>query len=127
MAVQTSVIEFRHDTGYGDQLLNHINSAIRGKDMLAVSVVDIGDAERREIERLKAHVAQLQEVERTLRAVVRGVEVLAYNFVDNADGRLGPQCNPPCPENGYVRNETTIHVAQQLTKVVGALLDRNRT
>lgn len=40
MGVKRSFIEFVHDEGYGDDLLRHINAAIRGKDMRAESVVD---------------------------------------------------------------------------------------
>lgn len=79
---------------------------------------------RREIQQLSgqltAHANQLIEVQRTLKTVIREVEVLAYNFAENAGGRLGPQCVPPSPP-AYVRNETTIHVAQQLTKLMAAL------
>lgn len=40
MTTTRTVVEFVHDTGYGtgDNLLTHINNAIRGKDMVAVSV-----------------------------------------------------------------------------------------
>lgn len=39
MAITRSLIEFHHDTGYMDHLLDHINHAIRGKDMRAISVI----------------------------------------------------------------------------------------
>ena len=68
----------------------------------------------------EAYVEQLREVERTLKTVIRQVEVLAYNFADNGDGRLGPAALPPSPPE-YVRNETTVHVAQQLTKLMAAM------
>lgn len=40
MGIKRSLVEFVHDEGYGDDLLLHINAAIRGKDMRAESVVD---------------------------------------------------------------------------------------
>ena len=46
MAVKRSVVEFVHDEGYGDELLEHINAALRGKDMRAARVYsgDLVDA-----------------------------------------------------------------------------------
>lgn len=40
MATKRTLVEFSHDTGYGDHLLSHINSAILGKDMIARRVVE---------------------------------------------------------------------------------------
>ena len=40
MGVKTSYIELTHDEGYGDDLIQHINSALSGKDMRAEKVVD---------------------------------------------------------------------------------------
>jgi hypothetical protein len=40
MGVKRSWVLFEHDEGYGDDLLDHINSAIQGKDMQAVSIAD---------------------------------------------------------------------------------------
>ena len=37
--ITRSLIEMHHDTGYGDDLLRHINGAISGKDMQAVAVI----------------------------------------------------------------------------------------
>lgn len=37
--ITRSLIEFHHDVGYGSDLLGHINGAIQGKDMKAVSAI----------------------------------------------------------------------------------------
>lgn len=47
MPTKNTLVQFEHDTGYGDSLLSHINNAIRGKDMRAVSVG--GEAEPAEV------------------------------------------------------------------------------
>jgi len=39
MAIKRSLIELVHDEGYGDDLVKHINIALRGKDMRAERVV----------------------------------------------------------------------------------------
>lgn len=49
MGVKHSFVEVVHDEGYGDQLLDHINAALGGKDMRAVRVADgdlLGAAEQ---------------------------------------------------------------------------------
>lgn len=38
MGTKRSFVEFIHDEGYGDDLILHINMAVRGKDMLVISV-----------------------------------------------------------------------------------------
>ena len=43
MAIKRSLVLLTHDEGYGDDLLNHINQAIRGKDMRADSVIPEDD------------------------------------------------------------------------------------
>lgn len=40
MGTKRSFIEVVHDEGYGDDLLFHVNAAMRGKDMRAERVVD---------------------------------------------------------------------------------------
>jgi hypothetical protein len=40
MAVKRSFIEVVHDEGYGEDLLQHVNDAFRGKDMQAKNVYD---------------------------------------------------------------------------------------
>ena len=40
MGLKRSFVEFVHDEGYGDDLLMHVNAAIRGKDMRAETVCD---------------------------------------------------------------------------------------
>lgn len=40
MSTKTSLVEILHDTGYGDDLVWHINVALRGKDMRAVRTVE---------------------------------------------------------------------------------------
>lgn len=43
MGTTRSLVEFKHDTGYGDSLLLHINNAIAGKDMVALSAAELPD------------------------------------------------------------------------------------
>jgi hypothetical protein len=38
MSTKRSYVVFYHDTGYGDDLLLHINEALGGRDMIAESV-----------------------------------------------------------------------------------------
>lgn len=40
MTIAKTLVEFVHDTGYGESLLMHINNAIAGKDMRAERIVD---------------------------------------------------------------------------------------
>lgn len=40
VSTKTSLVEILHDTGYGDDLVWHINVALRGKDMRAVRTVE---------------------------------------------------------------------------------------
>lgn len=40
MAIKKSLIELMHDEGYGDDLINHLNIALRGKDMTGVKVIN---------------------------------------------------------------------------------------
>jgi hypothetical protein len=39
MSTKKSLVEFIHDEGYGDDLVWHINLALKGKDMRAIRVV----------------------------------------------------------------------------------------
>jgi hypothetical protein len=70
---------------------------------------------------LKATEQQMLELQTTLKAVVRHVEVLSWNWAENLDKKLGPPALPPSRDTGFVQNETTIHVAQQLTKLMAAM------
>ena len=37
MAIKKSLVEFEHDEGYGDRLVESINQSISGKDMRAIA------------------------------------------------------------------------------------------
>ena len=39
MPTTKTLVEIEHDTGYGDQLISHLNIALRGKDMRANRIV----------------------------------------------------------------------------------------
>jgi hypothetical protein len=43
MAVKTTLVEIKHDEGYGDMLLDFINNSLRGKDMIAVRIIETGN------------------------------------------------------------------------------------
>jgi len=48
MAVKTTLVEIKHDEGYGDMLLMHINNSLRGKDMIAMRIVEkSGDSDKK--------------------------------------------------------------------------------
>lgn len=40
MATKTTLVEIKHDVGYGENLLEYLNISLRGKDMIGVRVVD---------------------------------------------------------------------------------------
>lgn len=44
MATKKSLVVMVHDTGYGDDLVWHINIALRGKDMIAERVAKPAEA-----------------------------------------------------------------------------------
>jgi hypothetical protein len=76
---------------------------------------------------LKATERQMLELQATLKSVVRGVEVLTYNWTDNLKQQLGPPAVPPTRQSGYVQNETTIHVAKLLTRLMESMHQIRRT
>ncbi len=48
MAVKTTLVEIKHDEGYGEMLLEYINNSLRGKDMIAVRIVETdGDSSKK--------------------------------------------------------------------------------
>jgi len=53
MAIKTTLVEIKHDEGYGDMLLMHINNSLRGKDMIAKRIIDT--------ERLETDIAEAKE------------------------------------------------------------------
>ncbi len=56
MGTKRSLVQFLHDEGYEPDLVGYINSAIRGKDMIAEKA-HVGDM--KEIEELKAAAIDL--------------------------------------------------------------------
>ena len=40
MGTKHSLVEIKHDEGYGDNLVEYLNISLRGKDMMGVRVVD---------------------------------------------------------------------------------------
>jgi len=53
MALKKTLVEIKHDEGYGDMLLLHINNSLRGKDMIAERIVDT--------ERMETDIAKAKE------------------------------------------------------------------
>lgn len=53
MGVKNTIVRFRHDDGYGDDLLNHINAAIKGKDMFAECTIEPNDLDVKSKQRLR--------------------------------------------------------------------------
>ena len=47
MMLKETLVKIRHDEGYGDDLLWHINLALRGKDMEAVEVAEESESSRK--------------------------------------------------------------------------------
>jgi hypothetical protein len=88
MGTKRTVVEIEHDEGYGDQLLYHINVAMRGKDMLAVGVVQHAEVK-----------AKADRLEATLGCVVK-------NCVHIDDMRErdepGPMCGPTWAKVAHV-------------------------
>lgn len=41
MSITKTIIEITHDDGYKDSLLDHINIALRGKDMEATAIINL--------------------------------------------------------------------------------------
>ncbi len=53
MALKKTIVEIKHDEGYGDMLLLHINNSLRGKDMIAERIIDM--------ERMETDIAKAKE------------------------------------------------------------------
>ena len=64
MALKTTIVEIKHDEGYGDMLLLHINNSLRGKDMIAERIIDM--------ERMETDIAKAKE---RLRKTRKGVDM----------------------------------------------------
>jgi hypothetical protein len=64
MALKKTIVEIKHDEGYGDMLLQYINNSLRGKDMIAERIIDT--------ERLETDIAKAKE---RLRKTRKGVDM----------------------------------------------------
>ena len=69
MAIKTTIVEIKHDEGYGDMLLLHINNSLRGKDMIAERIIDT--------ERMETDIAKAKE---RLRKTRKGVDMGVIHF-----------------------------------------------
>jgi hypothetical protein len=77
MALKKTIVEIKHDEGYGDMLLLHINNSLRGKDMIAERIIDT--------ERMETDIAKAKE---RLRKTRKGVdmEVIHDSHLNYAQG-----------------------------------------
>ncbi|MFN7318766.1 MAG: hypothetical protein ACK5S6_04560 [bacterium] len=46
MATKNTLVEIKHDVGYGENLLEYLNISLRGKDMIGVRVVDPSEVQK---------------------------------------------------------------------------------
>jgi hypothetical protein len=83
MALKKTIVEIKHDEGYGDMLLLHINNSLRGKDMIAERIIDTERMET-DIAKAKETLSKIKKTHRNhssyARGLVDGLE-LAYEFL----------------------------------------------
>ena len=83
-------------------------------------------AVERERDEAKAATSQMLELQQTLKAIVREIDGLHYNWVENSNGNLGPMSPPGTfdPLGRRVTNETTVHCSKKLTAIFGEMHKR---
>ena len=66
MGLKRSLVEILHDDGYGDQVLQHVNNSLCGKEMMATTVIDAGfiDAAKAALDLLSGSDADKRELRR---------------------------------------------------------------
>ena len=72
MALKTTIVEIKHDEGYGDMLLLHINNSLRGKDMIAERIIDTEIMET-DIAKAKETLSKIKKTHRNHSSYARGL------------------------------------------------------